>query len=60
MKNKFDAAMKREITTLKENDTWSLMELRVGKRAIDLKWAYKIKFKPNGEIERYKARLVAK
>ncbi|KAL0402521.1 UNVERIFIED_CONTAM: Retrovirus-related Pol polyprotein from transposon RE2 [Sesamum latifolium] len=31
-----------------------------GKHAIDSKWVYKIKFKPNGEVERYKARLVAK
>ncbi|GKB76985.1 integrase [Tanacetum coccineum] len=31
-----------------------------GKKAIDLKWVYKIKFKPNGEVERYKARLVTK
>nr|GEV45611.1 integrase, catalytic core [Tanacetum cinerariifolium] len=31
-----------------------------GKKAIDSKWVYKIKFKPNGEVERNKARLVAK
>ncbi|GJT54208.1 putative RNA-directed DNA polymerase [Tanacetum coccineum] len=26
----------------------------------DSQWVYKIKFKPNGEVEKYKARLVAK
>ncbi|KAL0439249.1 UNVERIFIED_CONTAM: Retrovirus-related Pol polyprotein from transposon RE2 [Sesamum latifolium] len=30
------------------------------KHAIDSKWVYKIKLKPNGEVECYKARLVAK
>nr|GEU94445.1 putative reverse transcriptase, RNA-dependent DNA polymerase [Tanacetum cinerariifolium] len=35
-------------------------DLPQGKQAIDSKWVYKIKFKPNGEVERYKARLVAK
>ncbi|XP_022030789.1 uncharacterized mitochondrial protein AtMg00810-like [Helianthus annuus] len=31
-----------------------------GKKAIDSKWVYKVKYKPNGDIERYKAGLVAK
>ncbi|KAD7479992.1 hypothetical protein E3N88_03128 [Mikania micrantha] len=53
-------AMKDEIQALEENGTWSLEELPKGKRTIDSKWVYKIKYKPNGEIERYKARLVAK
>jgi hypothetical protein len=53
-------AMKREIKALEENETWSLEELPKGKRAIDSKWVYKIKYKPNGDVERYKARLVAK
>ncbi|KAJ0546332.1 putative RNA-directed DNA polymerase [Helianthus annuus] len=53
-------AMKREIQALEENETWTLEELPKGKRAIDSKWVYKIKYKPNGDVERYKARLVAK
>ncbi|KAI3680226.1 hypothetical protein L2E82_50551 [Cichorium intybus] len=57
---KWREAMKREIKALEENGTWSLEQLPDGKKAIDSKWVYKIKYKPNGEIERYKARLVAK
>ncbi|KAK1440796.1 hypothetical protein QVD17_06628 [Tagetes erecta] len=53
-------AMEKEIRALEENGTWTLEELPEGKRAIDSKWVYKVKFKPNGEIERYKARLVAR
>ncbi|OMO87137.1 Integrase, catalytic core [Corchorus capsularis] len=53
-------AMEKEIQALEENGTWDLVPLPQDKRAIDSKWVYKVKFKPNGEIERYKARLVAK
>ncbi|KAL0399838.1 UNVERIFIED_CONTAM: Copia protein [Sesamum radiatum] len=53
-------AMKKEIEALEKNETWTLEPLPQGKHAIDSKWVYKIKFKPNGEVERYKARLVAK
>ncbi|KAJ0533037.1 putative RNA-directed DNA polymerase [Helianthus annuus] len=53
-------AMQREIQALEKNNTWSIESLPEGKRAIDSKWVYKIKYKPNGEIERYKARLVAR
>ncbi|KAM0060751.1 putative RNA-directed DNA polymerase [Helianthus debilis subsp. tardiflorus] len=53
-------ATQREIKALEENGTWTIEDLPSGKRVIDSKWVYKIKFKPNGEVERYKARLVAK
>ncbi|KAJ9552385.1 hypothetical protein OSB04_016430 [Centaurea solstitialis] len=57
---KWVEAMKKEIQALEQNETWTLETLPKGKRAIDSKWVYKIKYRPNGEIERYKARLVAK
>ena len=43
-----------------KNDTWFLTDLPVGKKAIGVKWVYKIKRHADGSVERYKARLVAK
>ncbi|MCO5581516.1 hypothetical protein L7F22_035401 [Adiantum nelumboides] len=54
------AAMQSEFDALIENDTWTLCDLPLGKKAIGTKWVYKLKRKPDGEIDRYKARLVAK
>ena len=45
---------------LRKNDTWELMSLPMGKRAVGCKWVYAVKHKADGSIERYKARLVAK
>ncbi|XP_074304926.1 uncharacterized protein LOC141639776 [Silene latifolia] len=53
-------AMDKELATLEENKTWELTSLPPGKKAIGEKWVYKIKFNPDGSVERYKARLVAK
>ncbi|GJZ96170.1 zinc finger, CCHC-type containing protein [Tanacetum coccineum] len=41
-------------------ETWDLVPLPVGKRAIGSHWVYKLKTKSDGSIERYKACLVAK
>ncbi|MCO5600675.1 hypothetical protein L7F22_054790 [Adiantum nelumboides] len=54
------AAMKLEYDALIENDTWTLCDLPPGKKAIGTKWVYKLKRMPDGEIDRYKARLLAK
>ncbi|KAJ9538193.1 hypothetical protein OSB04_030926 [Centaurea solstitialis] len=53
-------AMESEIQALERNGTWTLENLPKGKKPIDSKWVYKVKFKPNGEVDRYKARLVVK
>ena len=57
---KWMEAMKEELELIKRNRTWELVKLPKGKKAIGVKWVYKIKHKPNGEVAKYKARLVAK
>ncbi|XP_047270440.1 uncharacterized mitochondrial protein AtMg00810-like [Capsicum annuum] len=52
--------MKLEIQALEDNNTWEIVDLPPVKNAIGSKWVYKIKYKANGEVERFKVRLVAK
>lgn len=52
--------MDEEIQALEKNATWVLTDLPLGKQAIDSKWVFKTKLKPDGNIERLKARLVAR
>ncbi|KAK4397872.1 Retrovirus-related Pol polyprotein from transposon RE2 [Sesamum angolense] len=52
-------AMNQELDALERNGTWELTTLPPGKRAIGLKWVYKLTFNPDGSIDHYKARLVA-
>jgi len=51
-------AVQEEVSALEENDTWEVVDLPQGKRAISCRWIFKIKRDSKGEIERYKARLV--
>ena len=51
--------MKDEMDSLLRNQTWELIELLVGKKALHNKWVYKIKNEHDGN-KRYKARLVVK
>ncbi|XP_077252494.1 putative mitochondrial protein AtMg00820 [Tasmannia lanceolata] len=57
--NNWSKAMVEEIVALKQNETWDLVPRPSGVKPISCKWVYKIKTKANGDLERYKARLVA-
>lgn len=54
------AAMEDELASLKENLTWSLVELPTGCKPILNRWVYRIKRNAEGKIDRYRARLVAR
>ena len=49
-----------EMTALEKNGTWVVMELPKGKKPVGCKWVFTLKYKADGTIERYKARLVTK
>ncbi|KAL4335324.1 hypothetical protein GQ457_07G006860 [Hibiscus cannabinus] len=53
-------AMDEELKAMESLQTWSVVPLPAGKKAIPCKWVYRIKRKADGTIDRYKARLVAK
>lgn len=52
-------AMKQEIESIESNNIWELIDLPTGCKKIGVKWIYKTKMNEKGEIEKYKARLVA-
>lgn len=54
------AAMDDEMLSLQKNETWKLVDLPRDKNPINNAWIYKTKYKANGEIDRFKARLVIK
>ncbi|GKD09358.1 retrovirus-related pol polyprotein from transposon TNT 1-94 [Tanacetum coccineum] len=52
--------MNDELKSMQINDVWELAELPNGVKPVGYKWVYKTKLDQKGNIERYKAHLVAK
>ncbi|RVW43666.1 Retrovirus-related Pol polyprotein from transposon RE1 [Vitis vinifera] len=53
-------AVQDEIDALEKNGTWTITDLPIGKRPVGCKWIFTIKYKADGSVERFKARLVAR
>ncbi|GJT26428.1 putative RNA-directed DNA polymerase [Tanacetum coccineum] len=53
-------AIEDELNSMSKNNVWELAELPKGAKPVGCKWVYKTKLEPNGNVERYKGRLVAK
>jgi len=52
--------MNDELKSMDQNKVWDIVELPEGYKTIGCKWVFKTKCDSKGNIERYKARLVAK
>lgn len=53
-------AIKTEIRSLEDNDTWCVAALPKDKKALTARWVFKKKLLPSGAVDKYKARLVAR
>ena len=61
LRNKeWENAMKLEMEALEKNKTWELVSLPKGKKLVGCRWVFTVKYKSDGLIESYKARLLAK
>lgn len=53
-------AMGAEFNSTNENHTWDLVEATRQMNIVRCRWVFTIKYNPDGSIDRYKARIVAK
>jgi hypothetical protein len=52
--------MQSEMQAIEDNRTWVVSDLPAKQKATGLKWVFKVKKDPKGNIVKYKAGLVAK
>ena len=57
---KWEEAIRAELRSLEANKTWSVVERPKDANVVSSKWVLRIKKNAAGEIEKYKARLVAR
>ena len=58
--SKWLEAMEDEMKSINANKVWDLEIISKKAKTVGCKWVYKIKLDSQGNIERYKVRLVAK
>ena len=54
------SAMEDEFDALQHNQTLTLVPRPPGTNIVGSKWIFKTKFRPDGSVDKYKARLVAR
>ena len=52
--------MNDELASMYKNEFWDLVKLPIDCKPVSCKWVFKIKRDAQGNIQRYKARLIAK
>jgi hypothetical protein len=52
-------AIRSELASLHNKGTFRMESLPLGRNAIGNKWVFEVKVKPDGPVDRFKARLVA-
>lgn len=57
---RWEEAMQKELDALKRAGTWKVVPRPEEKNIVDCKWVFHIKRNANGNIKKYKARLVAR
>ncbi|KAM1649760.1 hypothetical protein ACFXTN_002548 [Malus domestica] len=58
--DKWKKAMNSEIEEIEKNNMWELTKMPPEGKVIGVKWIYKTKLNEKVEVDKYKARLVAK
>jgi len=53
------AAALAEIEAHLTNGTWELAQLPPGRQVIGSQWVFKLKWKPDGSVDKYKGRIMA-
>jgi hypothetical protein len=55
-----ESTMQEEYNSLLENQTWDLVSFPSGRKIFRCRWVYRTKSATDGQINRYKSKLVAK